>query len=279
MLYRIVLLLFCLLPIPGHENDQSNTASMQAGPAITPTFAYDVVSIRQVKGEPDTGKIVDLPDGFSMRNLPLGPLITSAYGVFRDDEILGWPKWAASVRFDIEAKMDVETADALHKLPREQQVVQRQLMLQSLLADRFDLKVHRSSEVRTAYELVLAKGGLRMKENHQTTDMAGNKWQEGVRPSTDWSISYGKISGHAMPVSVLVDHLQGAVDSIIVNKTGLTGRYDVLLHWNPSDKQGSNSTEPSFFTALEEQLGLRLKPFKMEVGTIVIDHIEMPSPN
>ena len=107
----------------------------------------------------------------------------------------------------------------------------------------------------------------------------GNKWREGVRPSTDWSISYGKISGHATPISILADHLQGAVDSIIVDKTGLTGQYDVFLHWNPSDKQGSDSTEPSFFTALEEQLGLRLKPTKIEVGTIVIDHLEMPSAN
>jgi uncharacterized protein (TIGR03435 family) len=257
---------------------KSDTPTRQAEAGVTYPLAYDVVSIRQVEGEAQSGGIGDLPDGFSMRNLTLVSLISGAYGV-RDDEISGRPKWAVSVRFNIEAKIDAETADALHKLPREQQEVQRERMLQSLLADRFKLKVHRSTEVRTSYELVLAKGGLKMKEDHQTTDMDGNRWQEGVRPSTDWSISYGKISGHAMPISILAGHLQGSVDSIIVDKTGLTGRYDVFLHWDPSDKQGSNSTEPSFFTALEEQLGLRLRPIKIAVGTIVIDHLEMPSPN
>jgi uncharacterized protein (TIGR03435 family) len=278
MLRLAVPLLCCLLPAAAQVNGQSNTATGQVEAGATYPLAYDVVSIRQVDGEPQSGGIGDLPDGFSMRNLTLASLIPSAYGV-RDDEISGWPKWAVSVRFDIEAKIDAETADALHKLPREQQEVQRELMVQSLLAGRFKLKVHRSTEVRTAYELVLAKGGLKMKENHQTTDMDGNRGQEGVRPSTDWSISYGKISGHAMPISILAGHLQGAVDSIIVDKTGLTGRYDVFLHWNPSDKQGSDATEPSFFTALEEQLGLRLKPTKIEVATIVIDHLERPSPN
>jgi uncharacterized protein (TIGR03435 family) len=278
MLRLAVPLLSCLLPVAAQVNGQSNTATRRVEAGVTYPLAYDVVSIRQVEGEPQSGGIGDLPDGFSMRNLTLASLIPSAYGV-RSDEISGWPRWAVSVRFDIEAKIGAETANALHKLPREQQEVQRELMLQSRLGDRFKLKVHRSTEVRTAYELVLAKGGLKMKKKYQTADMNGNKWQEDVRPSTDWSISYGKISGHAMPISILVDHLQGAVDSIIVDKTGLTGQYDVFLHWNPSDKQDSDSTEPSFFTALEEQLGLRLKPTKIEVGTIVIDHLEMPSPN
>jgi uncharacterized protein (TIGR03435 family) len=173
--------------------------------------------------------------------------------------------------------MDVETADALHKLPRQQQEVQRQLMLQSLLADRFKLKVHRATAVRTTYELVLAKGGPRLKEHNPDTDIDGNKWQEGVRPSTDWSISDGKISGHAMPISILANHLPVHLE--IVDKTGLTGRYDVVLTWDPKDEPGLNATEPSLFTALEEQLGLRLKPTKTTVDTIVIDHLEMPSEN
>jgi uncharacterized protein (TIGR03435 family) len=173
----------------------------------------------------------------------------------------------------------VETAEALRGLPKKQQDVERQLMLQSLLADRFRLKVHRSSEVRTTYELVLGKGGSKMKEHNPPSDRNGIEWQEGVRPSTDWMISDGKISGHAMPISILADHLQAWVHSGIVDKTGLTGRYDVMLTWDPKDEPGPNSTEPPLFTALEEQLGLRLKPTKTVVETIVIDHLEMPSEN
>src|ERR1017187_28316 len=152
-------------------------------------------------------------------------------------------------------------------------------MLQALLADRFKLKVHHATEVRTAYELALAKGGPKMKEDNPDSDLDGIKLQEGVRPSTDWTIWDGKISGHAMPISILLSQLQGAVDAIVVDKTGLTRRYDVVLHWDPTDGRNPNSTDPSIFTAVKEQLGLRLQPTKTTVDPIVIDHLEMPSEN
>jgi uncharacterized protein (TIGR03435 family) len=264
--------LLCVVTL-SQMNGQSNTTMVAKMPA------YEVVSIKQPKGHPDSAGYGDLPNGFSMKNLTLMPLIPDAYGVLRNDQVSGWPGWATSARFDIEARMDAETADALHKLPKQQQEVQRRLMMQSLLADRFKLKAHRATEVRTTYELVLAKGGSKMKEDNPNSDMDGNKEQDGVRPSTDWMVGDGKISGHAMPVSILVNHLQGAVGAIVVNKTGLTKRYDVVLHWDSTDGQGSNSTEPSIFTAVEEQLGLRLKPAKTSVEVIVIDHLEMPSEN
>jgi uncharacterized protein (TIGR03435 family) len=241
---------------------------------------YEVVSIREVKGDPKSIRFVNLPDGFSMEGLSLRSLIPDAYGISnRDDRVSGWPEWATSTRFDIEAKMDADAAEALRKLPKEQQQVQRQIMLRSLLEDRFQLKVHRGSEVRTTYELVLAKGGSRMKEDSSPTDAGGVPWQEGVRPRTDWSISEGRITGHAMPISVLADHLQAPVHSTIVDKTGLTGRYDVMLHWDPKDVPAADSTEPSIFAAVEEQLGLRLRQTKTTVETLVIERLEMPSEN
>ena len=263
----------CMLTI-GQGRGQSNTTRSQAEAGVaahTPT--YEVVVIRPAKGDPGSGGIGDTPDGFWMRNLKLSALVPDAYGV-RGNAVSGWPGWADSMSFDIEAKMDMETAEALGKLPKQQQNEQRQLMLRSLLVDRFKVKVHRATEIRTTYELILAKGGPRMKEDNSKTDRDGNPWQEGVRPSTDWVTSDGKISGHAMPISILVSHLQGAVDSVVVDKTGLTGRYDVALQWDASDTTG-----PSLSTALEEQLGLRLKQTKTTVDTVVIDHLEMPSAN
>jgi uncharacterized protein (TIGR03435 family) len=82
-----------------------------------------------------------------------------------------------------------------------------------------------------------------------------------------------------MPIAILTAHLQGAVGAIVEDQTGLTGRYDVALEWDPKDQRDPASTEPSIFTALEEQLGLRLKPAKTTVETIVIDHLEMSSEN
>ena len=263
----------------GQSNGQGGTAPSQADGGVTQTFKYEVVSVREVKGDPKSVRFEYMPDGFSMEGLPLRSLIPDAYGVIEENQVLGWPGWAGFTRFDIEAKMDEKTADALHKLPKKQQDVERQLMMQSLLADRFKLKVHRAAEVRTTYELVLAKGGLKMKEDNPTSDMDGNQWQESVRPSTDWTIADGKITGHAMPISILASHLQAWVDGILTDKTGLTGRYDVALQWDPRYEQNPAPTDPSLPIALEEQLGLHLKPTKTTVETIVIDHMERPSEN
>ena len=82
-----------------------------------------------------------------------------------------------------------------------------------------------------------------------------------------------------MPLSILVNQVQGAVDAIVVDKCGLTGRYDVSLRWDPNAGRNPDSTEPSIFTALQEQLGLQLKPAKTMVQVIIIDHLEMPSGN
>jgi uncharacterized protein (TIGR03435 family) len=262
----------------GQANGHGGTALPQSAGEAANLLRYEVVSVREVKGDPKAVRLQDLPDGFSMEGLPLESVIPDAYGVDRD-RVSGWPGWAAFARFDIEAKMDAETAEALHKLPKQQQDMERQWMMQSLLADRFGLKLHRATEVRTTYELVLAKGGAKLKEDNPSSDKDGVQWQEGVRPSTDWSISDGKISGHAMPISLLADHLQSWVHSTIVDETGLTGRYDVVLQWDPKDEPEPNSTEPSIYVALEEQLGLHLKPTKTQVETIVIDRLEMPSEN
>lgn len=133
----------------GQSNVRVGTALSQAEGGAARTFKYEVVSIRELKGDPKSVRFEYLPDGFSIKGLTLRSLIPDAYGVIQDDQVSGWPGWATSTQFDIEAKMDVETADALRKLPKEQQAVQRQLMMQSLLAERFKLKVHRGTEVRT----------------------------------------------------------------------------------------------------------------------------------
>jgi uncharacterized protein (TIGR03435 family) len=279
MLRLSIMLLCSVLGAASWQNGISNVSTPQAATqAGTPLPSYDVVSIKPVKGEPSAGGYGDCVDGFWMRGLVLKALISEAFDV-RDDQISGGPGWISSMAFDIEAKLDPQTAAALQKLPKQQQEVQRRLMLQSLLADRFRLQVHRATELRTTYELVLAKNGLKMKENNAPTDMEWHKWQEGVRPSTDWSYADGRISGHAEPMSMLTQQLGNATGSVVADKTGLTGRYDVLLHWDPSDPPAQDSTEPSLFTAVEEELGLRLKPTKTEFQKVIIDHIEMPSPN
>jgi len=150
----------------------AGTQTVQSPPA------YDLVVIKPVKVHPTSGGYKDLPDGFSMRGVTLRAVITEAYDV-RDDEVSGGPGWVTSLPFDIEAKMESEAATALEKIPKQQQIIQRRLMLQSLLVDRFKLQSHRMTGMRTIYELVLAKNGLKMKENLASTDMAGKKMAAG----------------------------------------------------------------------------------------------------
>ena len=273
----VATLALCVITIH-HASGQKDATAFQADVELA-VPAYEIVSIKQTRGDPNFVGIQDLPDGFSMNNLTLGPLISYAYGVVLDKDITGWPGWSSSIRFDVQAKMDVETANGLHKLPAQQQEAQRRLMMQSLLAERFKLKVHRETAVRTTYELVLARGKPKLKEDNPSSNSDGTRVPEGTRPRTDWEIADGKITGHAMPISILTAHLEGPLETGVVDKTGLTSRYDVVLKWDATGNQNPNSTEPSIFTALEEQLGFRLKPIKTAVETIVIDHLEMPSAN
>lgn len=260
MLRRSVLLLWCACSALG----QQGTA--------TPLPTYDVVTVKPVKGQPTSGGYGDTPDGFVMRGLLLNALIAEAYNV-RGDEISEGPGWLSSVRFDVEAKLDPEAAAALHTLPNEEQATKRRLMLQALLADRFHLQVHHITGVRVAYDLVLAKHGNRMPESPAPTK------QEDGQLSTDWSYASGRISGHGEPMSILTRQIENATGTVVTDKTGLQGHYDVLLQWEPADPPPPDATRPPLRTALEEQLGLSLVATKTPFQKLVIDQIEMPTPN
>jgi uncharacterized protein (TIGR03435 family) len=144
-------------------------------------------------------------------------------------------------------------------------------MLQSMLADRCKLKVHRETREMPVYDLVIAKGGLKMKE------AAGNEVDAETMKSS------GTMIAQALSTDSLVNAFSGMVGRMIVDKTGLAGKkFDFELTWMPDDRRAADNAAdagPSFFTALEEQLGLKLVPAKGQVEVIVIDHIEKPSAN
>jgi uncharacterized protein (TIGR03435 family) len=204
------------------------------------------------------------PDGFSTASTAAN-LIKSAYWLPTSDQIVGLPKWTGSELLDVQAKMDAETAAALGKLPPTEQWQQRQRMLRSLLAERFALKVHPATKQLPIYVLTVANGGSRLKKS--ASDMGGS----GMYMN-------GKIEAHSVSLENLVTNLSGMVGRVIVDKSGLAGGYDFTLEWAP---QGADASDPrpSIFAALEEQLGLKLKPSQGPVDAIVIDSIERPTPN
>lgn len=234
--------------------------------AGTKAPAFDFVTVKPGTYMSRMGmRIGTTPNSFSAINISLETLILNAYGLQMVGLISGLPRWAKSARFDIEAKMDGDTAVAYRKLPQKQQLEQFRLMMQSLLKGRFNLKVHRATKELPIYALVIAKSGSKLKES--TTKQG---W------GTDGP---GRIDYRDAKLEALVVSLSGEVGRTVVDETGLTGKYDFTLKWTPDEERGMSDTGPSIFTAVQEQLGLKLISTKGPVETIVVDHIEKPSPN
>jgi uncharacterized protein (TIGR03435 family) len=230
----------------------------------TPVFRFDVVTIKP--DDTSNGYFKLSPDSFSMGGNPTWVLIRSAYGVLLEDQVVGLPRWARLEPISVQAKIDQENAAALAKLPPMERWKQMQLMLQAMLADRFALKAHRESKDLPIYVLTVAKGGAKMKKT-AAEGLGGNA-----------NYASGKITAREISVESLAANLSFTVGKEIVNKTGLEGGYDFTLDYAP-DGADASDTRPSIYTALEEQLGLKLEPARGPVDVIVVDHIERPSEN
>jgi uncharacterized protein (TIGR03435 family) len=231
------------------------------------------------------------PDGYSATNVSLKLLIQMAYGI-RQDLISGGPGWVESAGYDFDAKVAGPDVDALKKLTQEQ----RRSMLQPALAERFKLKVHSETKELPIYELVVAKSGAKLKEATAGDTYAnGIKGSDGVGRGGMMRFGPGQLTAQAVPITSLANLLSQQLHRTVLDKTGLIAKYDLELNWTPDQgsapmfkgPEGSpqrpdpvpDSSGPSIFTALQEQLGLKLQSAKGPVETLVIDHVEMPSEN
>ncbi|WP_263357795.1 TIGR03435 family protein [Acidicapsa ligni] len=241
--------------------------------------SFDVASIRENKNNDGRWKMEFTQDGLTAMGVSLRYVVKEAYGVYDDKRWLGGPEWMDSVKFNIEAKFD---GTEYNKLTLDQ----RRAMLQALLADRFKLVVHHEMKEFPLYALVVTKNGPTLHERK-----AGELGHYGV---ADMSCLYKRsgrdnfeVEGCSMAdlASSLTTGFAHDLGRTVIDKTGLTGRYDFALRW--ATESASVSTEPvapegagpSIFKALPEQLGLRLEPTKGPLDVIVIDRAEMPSEN
>lgn len=228
------------------------------------------------------------PDGYSAVGVSVRSLIMTAYNLKMDNLVSGISESAAGAQFDVEAKLDPDTVESFKKLTEDEKWAQRRLMLQGLLANRFNLKIHHEKKEVPIYQLVIAKGGFKLKDaNPNNTYANGIKGPDGISHAGMMMISAGALTAQGIPMLSLAANLGGQLHRIVEDKTGLTGKYDVTLHWAKSDllneppdaQTAAEDSGPSIFTALQEQLGLKLESAKEPVDAIVVDHIEMPSEN
>jgi uncharacterized protein (TIGR03435 family) len=261
-------------PTQGRDLAQTKT---QDGAANTPKFEYDVASIRPAKDPEGIWRLDYEGDTLRGVNVPLLYVVKTAFGIYEDYRILGAPKWLDSTTYDISAKIDAPTMDALKKLPREQQERAHEQMLQDLLAKRFLFAAHRETKELPVYFLVIGKNGPKLPDakpdpNGPNTAVWNPTMRAGIITAT----------AHNMTTEGLANYLKEPMSRTVLDKTGLTGTYEFTLRYTPDNAPQpppGGADAPSLITALQEQLGLKLEPGKGPVEVIVIDHIERPSGN
>jgi uncharacterized protein (TIGR03435 family) len=262
---------------------------LAAAPRITaqntpapPPIAYDAVSIHENKCSTCGGSGRSTPDGEHDINYRLAGFVAAAYGV-HPDRVSGLPAWAQEARYDVELKVAPEDMEAYRHLRGKQQM----LMLRAVMADRFKLQAHVVPKEFPIYELVVAKDGPKL---HQAK--AGDTYADGLKmpdgtpmAGSGATMGRGSFRGQQVTIDGILETLRGATGRRVVDKTGLSGQYDISLRWLPDNGpapmlNGEPDTSlPTIFTAVEEQLGLKLQPAKGLEDTLVVDHIEPPSEN
>lgn len=228
--------------------------------------AFEVVSIKANKSGTTDTSTQGLPDGFRDVNIVLATLVREAYGM-NSRQVVGMPSWARSERYDVEARVNSDTVESWSKLSWKERSRQEQPMLQAMLAERCLLKVHHEVRKLPVYNLIVARGGLKMKEAAPAEPSSGDAQE-------------GKLVMRAVGIESLIGNLSGTDGRLVLDKTELSGKkFDFDLTWTPDNRQSTVDSGPSLFTALEEQLGLRLAPSSEAVDVLVIDYMERPSPN
>ena len=260
-------------------------------------MAFDVASIRRNVdniGACSPSQVEPTQNGFHMTNCVLLVAVGAAYvpttgdplGYLVQERIVGMPKKLSEERYNIDARITDSDAEAWRDPAQRKAMLHR--MMQTLLAERCNLVVHREMRERPIYALVVAKNGPKLKAPEpavaeairaQHPDAVGVPGGSGffVRGAENGHIDiYGATTG------TLALLLSGPAGRAVVDKTGLTGIYDMHLdmgHAGPPPPDGSPDLGPSVFSSLQEQLGLKLESQKDQVEYLVIDHIDPPSPN
>jgi uncharacterized protein (TIGR03435 family) len=255
-----------------------SAAFAQQAPAGGPSapakvLTFEVATIKPSARTDGSWRLNPTPDGYTGMGISLLKLVREAYGIYDNKLITGGPVWIDSDKFDLAAKFDAAEIPEWNKLTYRQ----RADMLQPLLAERFHLRVHMETKDFPVYSLVIARGGPKFQETKP----------EDVFKSTIGANCFmrGSRNGYVQMQSCMVKDLEGqlryATGRTVIDRTGLTARYNFELRWAPENTPADSpeAANPSIFTALQEQLGLKLVPGTAPLSVLVIDGAERPAEN
>jgi len=246
-------------------------------PPIPPMAAdanpsFEVATIKPSKPDDQRKAFIVRGNEFHIINEPLTQIISFAFDV-QAKQVVGLPEWGDSDKYDIDAKPDGEGAPSGK---------QWKIMIQKLLADRFQLTFHKDKKELPVYVLSVAKTGSKLTKDDSAPNGLPGLFFQGL----------GKLNVHNALMSDFTGLMQSVVlDRPVIDQTGLTGRFDFTLNWTPDDSQFSGmgarvppptdsaDAPPNLYTAIQEQIGLKLEATKAPADVMVIDHVEKPSAN
>ena len=244
------------------------TQTAQRGPA------FEVASIKPTGPNPNGSRYNFDLGRMTAENWTLRSYITIAYGL-KSYQLSGATGWMDADHFDIVATLEDASENGLAakdqpRLRQQQEGERIRTALQALLAERFHLRIHRETKMLQGYALLVAKSGLKL--TPVVSDGLPNMHSNGRKLTAErWSM--GRVA----------DFLGGELNQPVTDQTHVEGIFNLKLEWSPEDLGGrapsSPSQAPSIFTAIQEQLGVKLEPQKAPVEVVVVDNAERPSEN
>ena len=277
MLLRRILLLVAALAAPlAHAQTAPAPASTAPDPCSSvPQAAFDVASVKPSERLSGSSTFRGRPDSLSAGGTVFR-MIEFAWDL-RDFQVTGGPGWINTATWEVTAKVDQPAADWSMLRNEERNRIEQQRM-HAVLAQRFALQCHFETKELPVYNLVLAKGGSKLKPTPTDAATKGSLDLNGRNREN-------RVEAKGATMEPVVAMLTQSLGRTVIDKTGLTGLYDFTLTYTSDADAGSSASDadapsgPTIFTALEEQLGLKLEPAKGPVHVLVIDHVERPSEN
>lgn len=263
--------------------------------------SFEVATVKPTESGDNRFMIMMQPGGRFVATATLKMLMGFAYRV-RDFQISGGPQWIATDRWNIEGKAEEGSISPPTGSPFDPTLPNPMLMMvQSLIEDRFQARIHRETRELPVYELVVAKGGPKIKLSEDQSPFRPPErgappppppQPGGPTPRGSFRMGRGDLEANGVPLANFVQSLSQQLGRPIVDKTELkSGLYDFKLQWTPELGQGPglpgpeapppsvDASGPSIFTAIQEQLGLRLESTKGPVEILVIDSVQKPTEN